>query len=274
MPMQVNGTVDRAAPRTLRLDDRDNVIVAVDALTPGMEARGVAATIRIPRGHKMASAKIAKGEPVLKFGQIIGFATQDIAPGEHVHTENCGFAAFERDYAFCQDARPEPLLPPEARATFEGFRRANGRAGTRNYLGVVTSVNCSATVARFIAEEVRRSGLLDDYPTVDGIIPLVHGTGCGIDYNGETFEVLKRTTWGYACNPNMAGVLVVGLGCEGFQIARMKEATASSRATRSGHSLFRRPAARGRQLQPVSTRSAPCCRSQPGRGARRFPRPS
>lgn len=222
--MPDNGSIGRAAPRTLRLDSRDNIAVAVDALAAGMSAQGVTASARIPRGHKMATAKIAKSEPVRKFGQIIGFATEDILPGQHVHTHNCGFAAFERDYAFCQDAREELLLPPEARATFQGFRRANGRAGTRNYIGVVSSVNCSATVARFIAEEVRRSGLLDAYPTVDGIIPLVHGTGCGIDYNGETFEVLKRTTWGYACNPNMAGVLVVGLGCEGFQIARMKEA--------------------------------------------------
>src|SRR5690606_16319741 len=110
------------------------------------------------------------------------------------------------------------------RATFQGFRRANGKVGTRNYIGVISSVNCSATVARFIAEEVRRSGLLDEYPNIDGIIPLVHGTGCGIDYNGDTFEILKRTTWGYACNPNMAGVVVVGLGCEGFQIARLMEA--------------------------------------------------
>jgi altronate hydrolase len=223
-PMQDNLPAASAEPRTLLLNDRDNVIVAVDGLAPGAVARGVTASSRIPRGHKMAIAKIAKGEPVLKFGQIIGFATEDIAPGEHVHTQNCGFAAFERDYAFCQDAKPEPLLPPEARATFQGFRRSNGRAGTRNYIGIISSVNCSATVVRFIAEEVKRSGLLDDYPTIDGVIPLVHGTGCGIDYNGETFEILKRTTWGYACNPNMAGVLVVGLGCEGFQIARMKEA--------------------------------------------------
>jgi altronate hydrolase len=213
-----------ATPRALRLDPRDNVIVAVDTIVPGSTANGITASARVSRGHKMASAKIAKGEPVLKFGQIIGFASEDIAPGQHVHTHNCGFAAFERDYAFCQDAREEQLLPPEQRATFEGFRRSSGRAGTRNYIGVVTSVNCSATVARFIAEEVRRSGVLDDYPSVDGVIPLVHSTGCGMDYNGEAFEVLKRTTWGYACNPNMAAVLVVGLGCEGFQIARMKEA--------------------------------------------------
>ena len=223
--MQQSSTADPAtAPRTLRLDPRDNVVVAVDTVPPGATVETIAASARVPRGHKMATVKIARGEPVRKFGQIFGFASEDIAPGQHVHTHNCGFAAFDRDYAFCQDAREEQLLPPEARATFQGFRRKSGRAGTRNYIGVVTSVNCSATVARFIAEEVNRSSLLDDYPNIDGVIPLVHSTGCGIDYNGEAFEVLKRTTWGYACNPNMAGVLVVGLGCEGFQIARMKEA--------------------------------------------------
>jgi len=222
--MQGNGSAATVGPRTLRLDTRDNVIVAVDALPIGTSLQGVTVSTRIPRGHKVATTKIAKGEPVLKFGQIIGFATEDILPGDHVHTHNCGFAAFERDYAFCQDAREEEILPPEARATFQGFRRANGKVGTRNYIGVISSVNCSATVARYIAEEVRRSGLLNEYPNIDGIIPLVHGTGCGIDYNGDTFEILKRTTWGYACNPNMAGVVVVGLGCEGFQIARLMEA--------------------------------------------------
>lgn len=216
-------TTIAAVPRTLRLNAKDNLIVAVDALDVGSSIGGVTASTRIPRGHKMATAKIAKGAPVLKFGQIIGFATEDIVPGQHIHTHNCGFAAFERDYAFGVDARPVDILPVAQQATFQGFRRANGKVGTRNYVGVVTSVNCSATVARFIAEEVNRSGLLKDYPDIDGVIPLVHSTGCGIDYNGETFEVLKRTTWGYACNPNMAGILVVGLGCEGFQIARMKQ---------------------------------------------------
>ena len=213
-----------AEPRTLSLNAKDNIIVAVDALSAGITARGVRAALRIPRGHKMASTLIAKGQPVLKFGQVIGFATEDIHPGQHVHTHNCAFAAFERDYAFAQDAQREQVLPVEQQATFQGFRRANSKCGTRNYIGVVTSVNCSATVARFIAEAVNRSGMLADHPSIDGVIPLVHSTGCGIDSDGETFEVLKRTTWGYATNPNMAGVLVVGLGCEGFQISRMKDA--------------------------------------------------
>ena len=221
--MQASASADKKT-RTLRLNPKDNVIVAVDVIEAGAQPEGVIALAKVPRGHKMATAKIEKGAAVLKFGQIIGFASTDILPGAHIHTHNCGFAAFERDYAFAQDAREEAILPLEARATFEGFRRASGAVGTRNYIGVMTSVNCSATVARFIAEEVKRSGILDDYPNIDGVIPLVHSTGCGIDSDGETFEVLKRTTWGYACNPNMAGVLVVGLGCEGFQIARMKQA--------------------------------------------------
>lgn len=211
-------------PRTLKLNAADNVVVAVDPVDAGVTAAGVEALKRIPRGHKMAIAPIAKDQPIRKFGQIIGFATNDIVPGEWVHEHNTGFHAFDRDYAFSAEAKPEFVLPVEQQATFEGFRRANGKAGTRNYVGILTSVNCSASAARFMAEEVKRSGLLDDYPNVDGVIALTHGTGCGIDYNGESFEVLKRTTWGYACNPNMAAVLVVGLGCEGFQISRMKEA--------------------------------------------------
>ena len=149
-------------PRTLRLNQRDNLIVAIDSVDPGVAVQGVTAAARIMRGHKMAAQKIEKGQPVLKFGQIIGFATEDIAPGSHIHTHNCSFAEFERDYAFAQDAREEPLLPPEARATFEGYRRANGKAGTRNYIGILTSVNCSASVARFMAEAVTRSGILAD----------------------------------------------------------------------------------------------------------------
>ncbi|MEQ1649071.1 MAG: UxaA family hydrolase, partial [Hyphomicrobiaceae bacterium] len=169
------------APRSLRLNAKDNLVVAVDTIEAGRAVENVVASARIPRGHKMATVKIAKSEPVLKFGQIIGFATDDILPGAHIHTHNCGFAAFERDYAFAQDARQEIILPVSQQATFEGFRRQSGKVGTRNYLGVVTSVNCSATVARFIAEAVNKSGVLADYPTIDGVIPLVHSTGCGID---------------------------------------------------------------------------------------------
>jgi altronate hydrolase len=217
-------TPARPAPRTLRLNARDNIVVAVDQVGEGADAAGVTARARIPRGHKMATGKIEKGEPIYKFGQIIGFAANAILPGEHVHTHNCAYGEFDRDYAFAHDARAEPVLPLAERATFEGYRRPGGKAGTRNYIGVLTSVNCSATAARFMAQEIERSGILRDYPNVDGVIPLVHGTGCALDLKGEGYELLKRTQWGYAANPNMGGVVMVGLGCEGFQIKTFMDA--------------------------------------------------
>src|SRR6516164_7903907 len=146
-----------------RLHTTDNVVAAVNGLSPGDIVDDVKIVRRIPPGHKAAVRAIRKDEPALKFGQIIGFATQDIAPGDWVHEHNIGFHAVDRDYQFEMDARdPKPL----SGATFQGFRRANGKFGTRNYLGILTSVNCSATVARFIAEAVNRSGLLEQFPNV------------------------------------------------------------------------------------------------------------
>jgi altronate hydrolase len=213
-----------SAPRALRLHAQDNVMVAVDEIRPGDAPVGAPVAVdRVPRGHKVATAPIAVGEPVRKFGQIIGFASIAIAPGQWVHDHNCSVGHFERDYGFSEEARPEIILPVEKQATFQGFRRAGGRAGTRNYLGILTSVNCSATVARLVAREVEKLGMLDDYPNVDGVIALVHGSGCGMASKGEGFDVLARTQWGYAANPNMGGVVMIGLGCEVFQIGRMKD---------------------------------------------------
>jgi altronate hydrolase len=217
-------TPRHANPRVIRLDPGDNVVTAVDPVDPGAQAAGIVATERVPRGHKLAVVGIPAGEPVRKFGQIIGFASRPISPGEWVHEHNVEMRDFARDYAFSKDARNEEILLESQRATFEGFRRANGAVGTRNYIGILTSVNCSASVARFIAQEIERSGLLADHPDIDGVIPLVHGGGCALDVKGEGYEVLKRTQWGYATNPNIGGVLMVGLGCEGFQIGRWKEA--------------------------------------------------
>jgi altronate hydrolase len=212
------------APRFLRLHSDDNVLIAVDTLPEGFVAEAVRASQRIPRGHKLCVSAIATGEAVRKFGQIIGFAASPIAPGEWVHEHNCAFAAFARDYRHAQDGRAPDVLPADQQAMFQGYRRANGKVGTRNYIGILTSVNCSASVAKFIAEEINRSGILGDYPNIDGVIPLVHSTGCGIADKGESIEALKRTTWGYAGNPNMGASILVGLGCEAFQIGRFKEA--------------------------------------------------
>jgi altronate hydrolase len=213
-----------SSPRALRLNADDNVMIALDEMRPGDAPLGAPTAIeRIPRGHKLATQRLEAGAPVRKFGQIIGFASTPIEPGQWIHEHNCIVHEFERDYHFCEDARSEIILPLDAQATFEGYPRANGKTGTRNYLGILTSVNCSATVARLIAREVERSGMLDDYPHVDGVIALVHGSGCGMAWKGEGFETFKRTQWGYAGNPNMGGVVMIGLGCEVFQIGRMKE---------------------------------------------------
>jgi len=220
--MNILTKVDKE-PRTIRLSPTDNVIVAVDTIDKGRNAAGITTIARIPRGHKLAAGAIAKSAPIIKFGQIIGFAKAPIAQGDWVHEHNVEVAEFERDYAFGRDAKPVDILPTDAQATFQGYRRANGKAGTRNYIGILTSVNCSASVARFMAEAFNRSSILAEFPNVDGVVSFVHGTGCGMAGGGEGFDILKRTQWGYASNPNLAGVLLVGLGCEVFQIGRMKE---------------------------------------------------
>jgi altronate hydrolase len=210
-------------PRTIRLSPEDNVVVAVDQIASGVAAAGVTARERVPRGHKMAVTAIREGEPVTKYGQTIGFASKAISPGDWVHEQNVGLHDFARDYRFAEGARNDEILPPEQRATFEGYLRPNGKTGTRNYIGILTSVNCSASVAKFIAEEVNRSGVLDDYPEIDGAVAFVHGSGCGMAAYGEGWDLLRRTQWGYATHPNLGAALMVGLGCEVFQIDRMKD---------------------------------------------------
>src|SRR4249920_190737 len=210
-------------PRTIRLSPDDNVVVAVDQIASGVAAAGVTARERVPRGHKMAVMAIREGEPVKKYGQTIGFASKAISPCDWVHEQNVALRDFARDYKFAEAAKNDEILPPELRATFEGYRRPNGKTGTRNYIGILTSVNCSASVAKFIAEEVNRSGILDDHPEIDGAVAFVHGSGCGMAAYGEGWELLRRTQWGYATHPNLGAALMVGLGCEVFQIDRMKE---------------------------------------------------
>ncbi len=221
-------------PSHILLNDQDNVVVAIQRIAKGeplaesseqapREQAAIIAKSAIPKGHKMARSAIAKGEVVRKYGQIIGFATETIAPGDHVHVHNCAMGEIARDYAFCRDAMtPEPASGAAIR-TFDGYRRPGGKTGTRNYIGVLTSVNCAASAARFIADAANRSGLLEAYPNIDGVVALVHGTGCGMASGTEGYEIFRRTQWGYASHPNFAAVLMVGLGCEVFQIAQMKQ---------------------------------------------------
>ena len=203
---------------TVRLSDADNVVTAIRQLVPGEDGAGEL----IPRGHKLATVSIAKGAPVLKYAQIIGYAAEDIAAGAHVHTHNLEFRNVDTDYAFSTNLRPvTPVAEPD---TFMGYRRASGRVGTRNFIAVLTSVNCSATAARMIAAHFTPD-LLANYPNVDGVVAFVHGTGCGMAGQGsDGFEALQRVMWGYARHPNIGGVLMAGLGCEMNQIDWLVEA--------------------------------------------------
>jgi len=211
--------LDTARPNALRLNGADNVAVALRRIAPGeaVGLEGVAAAEPILNGHKVALRAIAAGQPVLKYGQVIGVATAGIAAGAHVHSHNLAVSALRQDAAVAA-----PWSRQEAPRTFQGYRRANGKAGVRNYVAILTSVNCSSTVARHIAEAAERSGLLAQYPHVDGIVPITHASGCGMASSGEGFEILKRTLWGTAANPNFGAVLLVGLGCEVIQIGRLK----------------------------------------------------
>lgn len=203
-------------PLTIRLHPEDNVDIALADLLPGVESLGVRATERIARGHKMSNRAIATGENIRRYGQIIGAAVQDIAAGAHVHVHNIAMADHAQDYAFASEARPLPPAP-ETRS-FMGYRRPDGGAGTRNYLGVLTSVNCSGSVARFIAEEAEKTEWFKALKNVDGIVPIAHASGCGMSGSDEGYATLMRTLQGYARNPNFGGILLVGLGCEVLQI--------------------------------------------------------
>ena len=202
---------------SVRLDPSDNVVTATRALAADAEVEGIATAGLVPSGHKVATMAIAQGEAVRKYAQVIGYASQDIAAGDHVHTHNTEFRNTEADYEFSTDLRPVAMLPEDQRDTFMGYRRENGSVGTRNYIAIVTSVNCSATAARMIADHFTPD-IMAQYPNVDGVAAFVHGTGCGMAGDGDGFEALQRVMWGYARHPNHAGVLMVGLGCEMNQI--------------------------------------------------------
>jgi len=220
------GTRDSGTGLSVRLHPEDNVVTARTTLFTGaaVPSENVSANQRIPVGHKIATAPIATGEAIRKYGQVIGFAASDIAAGDHVHTHNVVMKDFGRDYAVGAATRPTREIPEAERATFQGYRRANGRVGTRNYIGILTTVNCSATVARQIAAQMTQSGELDAYPNIDGVVALTHGTGCGMADSGDGFANLQRVVWGYAQHPNFAGILLVGLGCEVNHIDFLLEA--------------------------------------------------
>lgn len=207
---------------TIRLHALDAVVIARSSVLTGTAvAPGVTAIERIPAGHKVAVRALLPGDEIRRYGQIIGFATAAIMPGGHVHTHNCGMGDFAKNYAYSQDARPTAMANEQR--TFMGIRRADGRIATRNYIGILTSVNCSAHVAGLIADVFKRNPFtghepLAEFPNVDGVVALTHKTGCGMT-DGEPLRVLRRTLAGYARHANFSHVVVLGLGCEVNQLS-------------------------------------------------------
>lgn len=204
----------------LRLDPNDDVVIAARPIKEGTTIEDESVTTRqaIPAGHKLATRALKTGDPVRRYNQIIGFATSDIAPGDHVHSHNLAFEMFERDYAVGADTRQLPAVTEPA--TFQGIRRADGRVATRNYIGVVSTVNCSASVSKFVAQHFTAERLRD-FPNVDGVVPITHSVGCGMAAEGYGMDVLRKTIAGYLRHPNFAAVVIIGLGCEANQMSAL-----------------------------------------------------
>lgn len=211
----------------LRLHPQDPVAVARCGVSAGtvLEDGSVRVAVRqdIPPGHKIALVPVPAGQPVRKYGQIIGFATTDIQPGDHVHTHNLAVGQLDRDDQFGADYRPWALHPPEQMRYFQGYARPDGRVGTRNYLAVISSVNCSASVARYVAEAFRGPDLQRDFAQIDGVIAFTHKTGCGLQPT-EPLRLLERVLAGLVRHPNVGASVLIGLGCEVAQIDQLVRA--------------------------------------------------
>jgi galactarate dehydratase len=209
----------------IRLAPGDNVAVARFDIEAGQSLSdgSLRANQTIPRGHKVAVADIPAGATALKYGQPIGIASSAIRAGDHVHLHNLAMQESNASHDFCRNYRPAASVPPAERRQFLGYSRPDGRAGTRNYIAIISSVNCSATVSKNIAEHFTRDRGLKDRLNIDGVIALTQGGGCGINNQGEGYRVLTRTLQGYARNPNVGGVLMIGLGCETNQVQQIVE---------------------------------------------------
>tara|TARA_B100000131_G_scaffold231864_1_gene223686 strand:+ start:498 stop:2003 length:1506 start_codon:yes stop_codon:yes gene_type:complete len=169
----------------------------------------------IPFGHKVCLKEINKGDPIVKYDQIIGFASKNIKPGEHVHTHNLEFREFDRKFNVI---KKKTIIEEKADTFFNGILRDNGQVATRNYIGIVSTVNCSATVTKMIVEKIKYSNILNDYQNIDGIVPITHSTGCGMNTESEGMQMFQRTIDGFKNHPNFSHVFVIGLGCECAQV--------------------------------------------------------
>jgi len=215
-----------ATQLAVQLSPLDNVAIAAGHLRPGVEIKlngaVVQPTERIAMGHKLALVDIPRGQPIRKYGQIIGFAACDIKAGSHVHVHNVSADAFARDYAFASACPPPPPRPAQPR-TWLGYDRGDGRFGTRNYIAIISTVNCSASTSKYISDAFRSTDLLKKYPNVDGVVAITHKAGCAMEFGGADHRQLERTLAGFARHANVAAYILVGLGCETGQALHLIE---------------------------------------------------
>jgi altronate hydrolase len=213
------------ADLAVRLAPADNVAIATRHLPAGgsftLDGQTITLSGRVGLGHKIALRPIKKGEAIHKYGQIIGFASENIAPGDHVHVHNVAADEFERDYAFCRDCPPRPVAAEQR--TWMGYDRGDGRYGTRNYVALISTVNCSASTSKYVSERFRAADLLRQFPNVDGVVAITHKAGCAMQYDGPDHRQLDRTLAGFARHANVAAYVLVGLGCETGQAIHLIE---------------------------------------------------
>ena len=204
------------------LNQNDNVGVSQFIIPEKTKIKGhdISTIDPIPFGHKVCLKSINKGDPIIKYDQIIGFASKDIKAGEHVHSHNLEFREFKRDFKVTDKKN---IIDEKADTFFNGILRDNGDVATRNYIGIVSTVNCSATVTKMIVEKIKYSNILKDYPNIDGIVPITHSTGCGMNTVSEGMEIFQRTIDGFKNHPNFSHVFVIGLGCECAQVSLFDE---------------------------------------------------
>lgn len=230
-------------PRAVILRRGDDVAVASSPIPAGakidLAGTSLVALSPVGLGHKIAIRDLADGDPVRKYGQVIGFASSSIDAGSHVHIHNLRADLFERDYAYARECPATPAC--DSSRTFRGFLRPDGRVGTRNYIAVVSTVNCSASTSRYISNRFQDRDFRRSHPNVDGVFAITHKGGCGLPFEGKDHQILERVLAGFVHHPNVAAYVLVGLGCEGAYAEHLIEAHQLRLASQPGASTPPKP---------------------------------
>ncbi|HEX8323024.1 MAG TPA: altronate dehydratase family protein [Tepidisphaeraceae bacterium] len=206
-------------PRYLKIDASDNVLIALEPIPAGTAVNGVVTRADIPAGHKIAERAIHFGEAVTKFGYPIGVASVEIDAGSHVHSHNIKSALSQKfdTLSFAETAKPLPIINEPRRRTFDGYRRPDGRAGTRNEIWIVNTVGCVNHASERVAAAANKELLGDGGKSgIDGVFAFPHPFGCS--QLGDDLQHTQRVLGGLVNHPNAAAVLILGLGCENNQM--------------------------------------------------------